>query len=82
MSIDRRIQIAIPDVPLPAKLSMIGAALEAVRLAHRDTIRPRAWQSINQAERLLGEAILHSRAEPPKLNPPPEIPIFLPGAEN
>lgn len=53
------IEIRIGDVDLIAKLSAIGAALEAVRLAHRDDMGCRSWTAIQRAEVAIGEAILH-----------------------
>lgn len=52
--------LRIPDVPLPAKLSIIGAALQAIREAHRDTMSARAWSEINKAEEAIAAAMLHA----------------------
>jgi hypothetical protein len=55
-----QIEIRIGDVPLAWKLDAIGAALLAVRDAHRDTMPPAAWAAINRANDAIGEAIFCS----------------------
>jgi hypothetical protein len=55
----KAIEIRIGNVDLTAKLSAIGAALEAVRLAHRDEVGARCWQAMQKAEAAIGEAILY-----------------------
>jgi hypothetical protein len=53
------IEIKMSNVDLGAKLSAIGAALEAVRLAHRDEIGAQTWQDIQTAETAIAAAIFH-----------------------
>ncbi len=57
------IQIRIGDVPLEAKLDALCAALQAVRLAHRDTMSVRSWAALNRAEEAIGEATVHVNAD-------------------
>lgn len=51
------IEIRMADVPFEKKVNALCAALEAVRLAHQDEISAKSWALMNQAERLLADAI-------------------------
>ena len=55
------IEIKIGNVDLATKLNAIGAALEAVRLAHRDEMPVECWAALNQAEERIAEATMKSR---------------------
>jgi hypothetical protein len=59
LSTPAAVEIRIANVDLVPKLSAICAALEAVRLAHRDDMSPRCWAEINQAEEHLAAAMVH-----------------------
>lgn len=54
------VEIQIGDAPLGWKLAAIGAALAAVRDAHRDTMPVACWAEINRAHEALARAILAS----------------------
>ena len=54
------IEIRIGDVTLAAKLDALGAALVAVREAHRDGMPVECWAQINRAHEALGAAILYA----------------------
>lgn len=51
------LEIRIAEVSLVAKLDAIGAALAAVREAHRAEISPEAWSAVNRAQRAIAEAM-------------------------
>ena len=53
------LEIRIGNVDLPTKLSAVGAALQAVREAHRDEMGARTWSALQRAEAAIGEGILH-----------------------
>jgi len=62
------VEIRIGSASLVDKLSALGAALTAIREAHRDDMSPRSWAAINRAEGHIAEAILErntGRALPP-----------------
>lgn len=52
------IEIKIPDVPLEKKLSIVGAALETIREAHRETMPVKSWRKIMEAEACIAEAMI------------------------
>jgi hypothetical protein len=54
----RPVEIHLPNVDLVSKLSVIGAALTAIREAHRDDMSAKSWAAINRAEEAIAEAIL------------------------
>jgi len=56
----KALEIRIADVELPAKLDALGAALAAVREAHRDQITPKAWAALNRAQENIAEAMMYS----------------------
>ncbi len=58
------IEIRIGDVPLAFKIDALGAALDAVREAHRDEISPESWAALNRARDCIGDALLHLRSFP------------------
>ncbi|MBL9187886.1 MAG: hypothetical protein JNK23_10430 [Opitutaceae bacterium] len=55
-----QIEIRIGDVPLGWKLDAIGAALAAVREAHRGTMPNACWAALHRAEKEIAAAILAS----------------------
>jgi hypothetical protein len=52
------IEIRIANVDLAAKLDALGAAIAAVREAHRDEMSPRTWAALHRSQDALAEAIL------------------------
>lgn len=56
-------EVGIRNVSLVEKLDVIGAAIGAVREAHRDVISPKSWAALNVAQEKIGEAILHLNDE-------------------
>ncbi len=52
------IEIRIGNVSLAAKLDALAAALQAVRLAHRDDMSALSWAALNRAEAEIAEATL------------------------
>ena len=58
LQIPAAVEIRLGAAPLPAKLSVIGAALAAIRAAHGDTMRPECWASVHDAERAIAKAML------------------------
>lgn len=52
------IEIRICTTDLAAKLDALGAAVVAVREAHRDTMSVRCWAAMNRAQDCLAEALL------------------------
>jgi hypothetical protein len=58
------IEIKIANVGLVPKLDAIGAALCAIKEAHRDELSARAWFSIGEAESKIADAILHAEKNP------------------
>lgn len=54
----KAIEIKIANVGLVPKLDAIGAALTAVREAHRDGMPVKCWAAINRANEAIAEAIL------------------------
>ena len=66
----REVAFQIPDAPLSHKLSCLGAALEAVKEAHRDTMPVKCWAAISRTEEALAEATLNAGdSGVPKFNP-------------
>ena len=55
----KAIEIRIGNVGLVPKLDALGAAIAAVREAHRDEMSPASWAALNRAQDQLAEAILH-----------------------
>ncbi len=55
------LEIRIGHVDFTAKIDAIAAALQAVRLAHRDEISARSWAVLNEVERLLGDAVFYRK---------------------
>lgn len=43
---------------LASKLDVLGAAIAAVREAHRDQMSPTCWASLNRAQEAIAEAML------------------------
>lgn len=58
----RPIEIRIASVDLVTKLDALGAAIAAVREAHRDDMSPRAWAALNRAQEAIAEAMLERNA--------------------
>lgn len=52
------IEIRIGTTDLASKLDALGAAVAAVREAHRDTMSVRSWAAMNRAQDFLAEALL------------------------
>ena len=52
------IEIRIRDVDLAAKLDALGAAIAAVREAHRDTISTCGWAALHRAQEAIAEAMM------------------------
>lgn len=59
----KTLQVKIADVPLEQKLDVIGAAIAAVREAHRDEMAPHSWAALNIAQEKISEAMLSITAE-------------------
>jgi hypothetical protein len=54
------IEIRIGNVDLTTKLDALGAALAAVREAHREQISPKAWAALHRAQENIAEAMMYS----------------------
>lgn len=54
----RAIEITIANVGLVPKLDALGAALVAVREAHRDGMPPKCWAALHRAQEAIADAIL------------------------
>lgn len=54
------LEIRIGNVSLPAKLDALGAALAAIREAHRGDMPPKAWAALYRAQDAISEAMLCS----------------------
>ncbi len=52
------IEVRFGNVSLAAKLDTLAAALQAVRLAHRDDMSAASWAALNRAEAEIAEATL------------------------
>lgn len=52
------IEVRFGNVSLAAKLDTLAAALQAVRLAHRDDMSALSWAALNRAEAEIAEATL------------------------
>ncbi len=55
------IEIKIPNLGLVPKLDAIGAALAAVKEAHRDDMGVDTWCAIGQAQECIAKAILRKK---------------------
>ena len=63
------VEVLIANVDLVAKLDALGAALVAVREAHRDEMSAECWATINQAqERICAAMLLGNRRAAERLN--------------
>lgn len=60
----REIEIRIGNVDLATKLDAFGAALAAVREAHRGEMSVRAWAALNRAQESIAEAMMSNRRGP------------------
>lgn len=56
----REIVLTIPNVSLAAKIDLVGAALLAIREAHKDEMHADCWAALNRAGHELGAAVLHA----------------------
>jgi hypothetical protein len=54
------IEIRIGDVDLATMLDALGAAVAAVREAHRDTMSTRGWAALHRAQENIAEAMMDS----------------------
>jgi hypothetical protein len=54
----KAIEIKIANVGLVPKLDALGAAISAVREAHRYDIPPKCWAALHRAQEALADAIL------------------------
>lgn len=56
------IEIRIANVSLAEKLDALGAALAAVREAHREGMPAECWAAINRAQKNIAQATIHAGA--------------------
>ena len=54
----KAIEIRVANVDLTTKLDALGAALAAIREAHRDEMSVRCWAEMNKAQEALAAAII------------------------
>lgn len=64
-SVTRRegIEIRIGGADLATKLDALGAAIAAVREAHKDTMLPECWAALNDAQENIAAAMIKSRRQ-------------------
>ncbi len=55
----KQIEIRIGNVPFEMKIDALGAAIAAVREAHRGLISDRSWAALHRCQENIGEAILY-----------------------
>ncbi|ACB76675.1 hypothetical protein [Opitutus terrae] len=59
------IEIRIANVDLPTKLDALGAALAAIREAHRDDMSVQSWAALHRAQEAIAEAIIYANVRKP-----------------
>lgn len=57
------IEIKIGTIDLASKIDVIGAAVVAVREAHRDGMSGQCWAAMNRAQEALAEALMSINAD-------------------